>query len=182
MLPGFAMNDIPDGSLINLVFTAQGAHADTTSSVFRADITNVLVSEQGPAVSLTARYPPFLIPVMYVVDIGSEKKMARVLASTNIARVTDTQARGDRTVGNHPRDTVSAKPITGTIRSRTKTKLAIPFLVGTGHPQPALVRFANTDVTPEAQNVLLRQRRDDTVLGSHDRLLARRSWSERRAA
>jgi len=120
----------------------------------------------------------FLPHVAVVVGAATSEKVARVLATWTVARMTHTKTIGNWSIDNGPRDAVGSE---ATSRAAPEAKTAITLAELARRPRPTLIRLADVDVGPESENVLLRERRDDKVRFTHGSLLLSGLCSERRA-
>ena len=175
MFPGFVMNNITNGLRTNRVSPREYSH--TTRPVvwntFTADSPDLLFRQLGASLPNALRCPVFLCSVPHVFGLGSKKKASRIATGRIVAVVENPKTFRDRSVCKGPSKAM------GVIANSSETKPAIPKIVFGSGPFPAFVASTDTDLLPEPENVLRRQRRDAMMFPSHDRLLSRRSWSGR---
>lgn len=182
MRPGFLMNDYGNSSLANTVLGGQRSLADIPGSISLADFAHLLCGQFGVPVFFTAKsgLPQSSFPecILRIVFLSSKKQVARVTARWIITVVESAEAFWDGSEGKGPNYAVCEIVMTA---SATKTDATVTFS-SARRPRPTVVGTTNPHFAPKPKDVLLTQRRDDTMFGSHDSLLHRDSWSERLAA
>jgi len=123
----------------------------------------------------------FCDSIMNVFPIRSQKQVSRVDAGWVVTAVADTESLKNGSVADGLGNTMSQSSQILGRRFTAKSKVPVTGAQFRGLPLPTLINVTDPDLGPETQQILRTQGRDSTMAFNHDRLLIRRSWSERLA-
>lgn len=109
------------------------------------NVPHLIGGQFGPPGSFTESLATFLVSVLHVVQVSSQKEVGGVDASRVIAGVADMHSGGNLAVCDLPRNNM------GSVCPATHAEGSIPLqTIQTSHPDPAVIRPVSFDLRPEA--------------------------------